>query len=417
MLIGFRVKNYLSFGDEAVLSFLKNNDICNKNAAIKINEDVELYKIMVVYGANAAGKSNLINALYSLKKMVVLSAKESVQGEELPVKAFRLNKNGGKEPTEFSIALYIDGCQYVYNVSLNKFCILKESLSAYPKGREQVWYVREKCENGEYIWKFGKGLKGNKTLWKTSTRDNALFLSTAVQLNSEQLRVISNWFANKLVVLRDSNVREFQTLSLLENRQEIHQNVVNFLRNADNTLTDIRVIKSKLNDKKLKGLPQELKDVILKGVGDKEVAEVRTSHVGTEGELVDFSFEEESTGTRKVFSLAAPFFRAADNGVVIVADELDTHLHPLLYKSLLSFFVGNSGNSQLMFTTHNTSYLSDKNLFDREQIWFVKRNGVSLSSELYSLGEFKPLADGDENYESMYLDGRYGATPKWNNVV
>ena len=417
MLIGFRVKNYMSFGEEAVLSFLKNNDSHDGCNTLKINENEELYKIMVVYGANAAGKSNLIKALYSLKQMVTLSAKESVQGEELPVKAFRLNKNSERKSTEFSIALYIDNCQYVYNVELNKACILKESLSAYPKGREQVWYVRERSENGEYAWKFGRGLKGNKTLWKTSTRDNALFLSTAVQLNSEQLRKISNWFSNKLIVLKDSNIKEYQTLSLLENKQEMHRSVANFLKNADNTLSDVRVIKSKLNDKKLRGLPQELKDIILKRAGDQEVAEVRTSHVNTEGGLVDFSFDEESTGTQKVFSLAAPFFRAADNGVVIIADELDTHLHPLLYKSLLSFFIGKGNGSQLMFTTHNTSYLSDKNLFDREQIWFVKRNEVSLSSELYSLGEFKPVENGNENYESMYLDGRYGATPKWSDVI
>ena len=406
MLIGFRVGNFRSFGEEQTLSFLSRSREADSQRQIH-SPSGRCWKLMAVYGPNAGGKSNLIRALAVFKNMVTLSAKETTLGEFLPVEPFELDHRQRSQPTEFEVEFVHQGCRYNYAFAATRQKVVSERLCAFPKGKVQLWFDRVLNENNRFDWTFGRQLKGSKQLWKESTRDNALFLSTAVQLNSEQLKPVAEWMQNRLIILPTAEISKDVTLQLWSSQEEKRADILAFLQKAD------RTIKSAALRKKASALshvPESLRQMI-ESTGGAAATEMRSYHEDDRKERVDFSLDQESTGTQKMFALAAPFLYAAEAGVTLVADELDSHLHPVLFKYLLRWYEKNSLTSQLLFTTHNTTYLSDPKLLEREQVWFVERNPETQTSELYPLSDFQPLKTGGENFEAMYLDGRYGATP------
>ncbi len=406
MLVGFRVKNFRSFGEEQTLSFLSRSRAEESGRQIHSTEE-NCWKLMTVYGPNASGKSNLIQALAVFKSMVTLSAKETTLGELLPVESFQLDQRLRDQPTEFEIEFVHQGCRYNYAFAATQKKVVSERLYAFPKGKAQLWFNRLLNENDRFDWTFGRQLRGSKQLWKESTRDNALFLSTAVQLNSEQLKPLAEWTQNHLIILSTAEISKDLTLKLWAAQEDKRAAVLDFLQKADRTIKSAALIKKTMA---LKNDNESLRRLIEPASG-REETEIRSYHEDDRKNRVDFSLDQESTGTQKMFALAAPFLSAVEAGVTLVADELDSHLHPVLFKYLLQWYEKNSRTSQLVFTTHNTTYLSDPKLFDREQVWFVERNPETQESELYPLSDFQPVKTGGENFEAMYLDGRYGATP------
>lgn len=412
MLIGFRVKNFRSFGEEQTLTFEAAKTLPESKRRIH-TADGDYYKLMAVYGPNAGGKSNLVRAIVAFKYLVMRSAKEYTQGDLLPAEPFMLDHQKRTEPTLFEAEFSYQGCRYNYQFSINRTKILSERLCAFPKGVRQIWFEREARADANYDWHFGRQFKGSKRLWKESTRDNALFLSTAVQLNSDQLKPVAEWIQQRLMVLPGNGIPKDVTVNMWLRGPEHQENVFNFVKKADRTITGMTLQRKKLKNGHLEEFSSE--DSV--SVPDDVVLELRSLHRDDLQQRVDFSFDQESTGTQKMFELAAPVLLTDQIEVTLVADELDTHLHPVLFKYLLQSINGNSQRSQLLFTTHNTTYLNDPDILGREQIWFVERHPKTQQSELYSLSDFHPLKSHEpENFEAMYLDGRYGATPDMEDV-
>lgn len=407
MLIGFRVRNFRSFGEDQTLTFEATETTPQSKRRIH-TADGDYYKLMAVYGPNAGGKSNLVRAITAFKYLVMRSAKEYTQGDLLPAEPFLLDHQLRTQPTSFEVEFSYQDCRYNYQFSIDRKKILNEKLCAFPKGVKQMWFAREVRIDGTYDWHFGRQFKGSKQLWKESTRDNALFLSTAVQLNSDQLKPVAEWIQQRLMVLPGNGIPKDVTANMWLRGPEHQENVFNFVKQADRTITGMTLQRRKLKNGHLEEFSP---DDLLNGPDDV-VLELKSLHHDDLQQRVEFPFDQESTGTQKMFELAAPVLLADQTEVTLVADELDTHLHPVLFKYLLKSINENSQRSQLLFTTHNTTYLSDEELLGREQIWFVDRHPQTQQSELYSLSDFHPLQSADyENFEAMYLDGRYGATP------
>lgn len=284
----------------------------------------------------------------------------------------------------------------------------------YKAFKPQRWFERRfDPETGKDQYSFGSGLKGQKSVWEGATRPNSLFLSMAVQLNSEQLRPVFDWFINKLVIFNEITPLSPQ-LTVQKLRQPQGKNAIcDFLKAADISIADIDIV-----TRKEPGQAVHFDLVAGKTeVRNEEVEEneLRFHHVTEQGKAV-FGMADESSGTRNLLLLAGPVLDILSKGVTLLIDELDTSLHTLLVRQLVHLFHNtktNTGNAQLIFSTHDTSLLDAPDLFRRDQIWFVEKDNDQASS-LYGLSDFSPRKN--EALERGYLMGRYGGLPLLTEV-
>ena len=412
MLVEFRVKNFRSLRDEVVLSLVASKDKTLQDTntlATGLKAAPYLLKSAVVYGANAGGKSNLIKALQFMRGVVLESATIIQPGQTFAVQPFRLDDRSASQPTQFEVTFIVGGVRYQYGFSMTPQRIVSEHLLVYKAFKPQRWFERHfDGESGKDVYEFGPGLKGAKNLWEGATRPNALFLSMAVQLNSEALRPVFDWFSTGLVIINEqaplSPQFSIQMLKEADGRKQICE----LLTAADVSIADIEVVTRKV--------PQQAVHVDLVAgkteMRSEEVEEqqLHFSHVTEHGRAV-FDLLDESNGTRNLLFLTGPILDILKKGLTLVIDELDTSLHTLLVRELVRLLHRpevNTGGAQLIFTTHDTSLLDAPDLFRRDQVWFVEKDRDQASA-LVALSEFSPRKN--EALERGYLMGRYGGVP------
>ncbi|EAK6196467.1 ATP-binding protein [Campylobacter coli] len=421
MLIEFRVENFLSIQDEQVLSMMASKDNTFFDSHTNGDKKLALLKSSVIYGANASGKSNIIKALAIMKKIVISSA-NGQRGDKLPIIPFLLGNEDNKS-TKFEIIFIQNDTKYQYGFILNSEKILEEWLLVFGESnRAQKWFERIYNEKEEkYNYSFGAKFLGSKQLWENSTRDNALFLSVAIQLNNEQLKPVFDFFLKYIRVTCTDSWNDGQEVTIDILRQD-KQKIISYLKRADLDIEDIVVEETELNKTNLmqENIPQEIKQMMQtdleKGARLKKT-DIKTIHTNQQGKQILFDMLElESQGTQKFFKLIGPWVEALEQGYTIVVDELNTHLHPLMTKFLVNLFHNenlNKSNAQLIFTTHDTSILN-QDVFRRDQIWFCEKQ--NKATKLYPLSDFKVRKD-KTNLENDYLLGRFGALPYFKEIL
>ncbi|WP_010099917.1 AAA family ATPase [Verminephrobacter aporrectodeae] len=418
MLIEFRVKNYRSLRDEQVLSLVASKDKTLQDShtqATGIRAAPFLVRSAVVYGANASGKSNLINALQNMRAVVTESA-TSKPDQPFAVQPFRLDADSIDQPIEFEATFLLDGVRYQYGFALSTQRVVSEHLLVYQAFKPQRWFTRRfDAGTGKDVYEFGSGLKGPKNLWERATRPNALFLSMAVQLNSDALRPVFDWFENRLLIINEH--ADFPLKRSIQGLQQADENkeICNFLSAADTGITGITVETRRVQVPRI-----SLSDSMAgkTGMQSEEMVEhtPRFHHVTERGKAV-FDLLDESSGTRKLLVFAGPVLDILRDGQTLVVDELDTSLHSLLLRELVRLFHDseiNTGGAQLIFTTHDTSLLDAPELFRRDQVWLVEKDRDQASA-LVSLSEFSPRKN--EALERGYLAGRYGGVPLLSHAL
>lgn len=411
MLIEFKVANYKSVKDEQTLSLVasKNRELADSNTFGSGVFNARLLHSAAIYGPNASGKTNLLAALFMMQAIVTESSLDKRRGDDLPVEPFRLDPKSRDEPTEFEVFFVSGGVRYQYGFSATTTHIADEWLYAFPEKRAQHWFSRTR-EKGKYKWEFGPSLKGEKKLWQKSTRDNALFLSTAVQLNSKQLQPVYDWFKDTLCIVGIGGWAPVFTASLCETGDK--NRILDFLKKADLGIDDIHVKEAFLDWKNFPDMSDALKNEVAKTFETNMKYEIKAIHKDSSGKEIEFDFVyDESEGTRKIFALAGPLLDGLQKGHVLCIDELHSSLHPDLVKFLVGLFNSrktNTGHAQLVFTTHETSVLNQR-VLRRDQIWFCEKD-EEQATVLYPLSDFRPRKD-ITNLEAAYLSGRYGAVP------
>ncbi len=410
MLLEFRLRNYRSFAEEQTFSLVASKDdhLAEENTApTKVKSIPRALRSGVVYGANASGKSNLLRALLLMRGVVVKSATLKPD-QTFNVQPFRLDNELPSQPTMFEVTVVLDGVRHQYGFEFTPTRIVREWLLVYRTARPQAWFERHfdpKSEKDTY--EFSSFLTGQKSVWQEATRPNALFLSTAVQLNSEQLTPLHQWFSSSLVVLPEGGYLPFGFSTNIIQDPEGARSISTLMRSADIAIDTITAVKRK-------GLQREFQF-------DVQTGEAVTRQV--EGELLipmfkhhagkvaaEFELGDESQGTQKLFSLAGPLLDIIDQGKVLVIDELDRSLHPLLVRQIVRTFhdpARSEAGAQLIFSTHDTSLL-DTDLLRRDQIWLAEKTKAQ-ASQLVPLTEFSPRKG--EALEKGYLGGRYGGVP------
>ncbi|MCX9025078.1 MAG: ATP-binding protein [Candidatus Methanoperedens sp.] len=433
MLIEFSVENFRSIKDKVTLSMVSSSDKSLDNNLIRTNSlgEDSLLRSSVIYGANASGKSNIVLAFRFLK-MLVRNSHRNQKGTKLGVTPFKLDPNYLSKPSKFDVVFIKNNTKYVYGVSVTNEKVIDESLYHYPEGRKALLFKRENTTD----YKFAADIKEQK-FFSDMTLENVLYLSRSTQLNYQKLSEPFDWFKDTLKIItaedtfnlteftirrfnEDNNLKEY----MLKAFKEADIGIDDFSASFEKVSTDEGTITS--NDEKIIEISKLIAQIsnvssvdndifISDNKGNLNKINIRTIHTvfkGKSNELkVSFEFDEESDGTKKMFSLIGPWIDALSNGRTLIVDELDTKLHHLLNVFLIKLFndpTQNKNNAQLIFTTHNTNLLS-LDLFRRDQIWFTEKNPNTGSTSLYSLLEFKQRKDQD--IQKGYLAGRYGAIP------
>lgn len=417
MLIEFKVTNFRSIKETQTLSMVAGNAAKDKELAdnafdSSIPKLGSLLKSAVIYGPNAAGKSNLVAAVAFVEAMVLGSAKEAQVGEPIEINPFRLDAANRLQDTEFELHFIAEGIRYQYGFSLNAERIISEWLTAYPNGKAQYWFERQFDANTQqYEYQFSPSFEKGKARQERAdfTIQNNLYLSVAVQKNSQQLLPVFTWFQKKLHRISSMNhLHEGRTSDLCQS-DEGKLKVLAFMNAAGIPFADISIDKKSFTESDLpEDMPAEIRERLLKDLqGAIKFVPKLLYRSNDSNNLVPFDLDDESDGTKALFAFAARWLDLLENDQVLFVDEIDRSLHPLLVHYLVNLLHCSNSKAQLIFTTHDTTLLS-QNIMRTDQVWFVEKD-KQQSTQLYSLADYSPRLN--EAIEARYLNGRYGAIP------
>jgi uncharacterized protein len=417
MLLEFSVTNYRSILQRQTLSmvassYFKEQELLNSFEIAPTAKTPRVLRSAVLYGPNASGKSTLIQALSFMQEQVINSQRTSQPGDEIDAVPFKLTKKSRSADSEFEVSFVEQGVRYEYGFRCNRLRFAEEWLLAYPSGRAQKWFHRVfDPKTSKDVYKFSERFEGGskRKVWTEQTRANALFLSTAITLNNAQLRPAFDWFKRRLQVINETaTLHPGYTIKRCQDTSD-KSKIIEFMNSADLSIADIRLKTDVFSADALpKGLPAEMKEDFTKKFKGKELVTVKYVHSDSQtNEPIEFDADEESDGTRALFAFAGPWLDVTENELVLVVDELDTSLHPLLVQHLVKRLHHTGKKAQLIFTTHDTTLLSQK-LLRRDQVWFMEKD-ANRASKLYPLSDFSPR--DNEAVERGYLNGRYGGIP------
>ena len=413
MLLEFKVKNFRSFKDEQTLRLAASRDRSSihkdlaKTNVHKTGGDFSprVLSSAVVMGANASGKSNLIFALQCMRSIILGSAHANMKDHITP---FLFDDETAVSPTEFEATIMVDGVRYQYGFSITPERVVHERLNFWPAVRRQTLFERRFNEKSkEDKIKPQDGLKGPKKSWKEATRPDALFLSVATMLNSQDFKPVFEWFAKKCIIFNEHRP-QFQNYTAKSiGKKSVKQEILSLMNSADISIKDISVEKKKFTGHAINidadtGEAELEPDTI-------ERQEVTFHHQGTKRDIA-FGMDQESAGTRVLFALAGPILNILKTGQTLIVDELDRSLHPILLKELVWLFHDPELNTgaQLIFSAHDATLLDTVGLFRPDQIWLTDKR-KDMSTKLYSFEDFS--MSEIRNMMRNYLGGRYGGTP------
>lgn len=412
MICEFSVRNFRSVKSLQTVSLeampIKSRDEqTDHNSVAEVTRGLSLLRSCGIYGANGSGKSNLIKALQAMQRFVA----ESMKDEYALRKAYNpfvLDQSSESEPVFFQVVFWVEGVRYRYGFELMSDRVKSEWLFAVLVKKEVMLFTRfDAAFTLSHKWfPEGKGLEA-----KTSLTN--LFVNVAGSYNGLHARRVRNFFLRDLLVSggdSDSVLRGF-TVDYLQD-EESRRKIVDFLNLADFGFKDIRLKQTRLVDdagRSLGSLVQEGRFVDpLLVITERDVFDEQGNRVASRSMLMD---ENESAGTVKMFNYSGAVLNALERGSVVVLDEFDSKMHPMLTLRMIEMFNSceiNKRGAQLVFVTHDTNLLNGS-LLRRDQIYFAEKNSRN-ETYFYSLADFKGVRN-DASYGKDYIRGKYGAVP------
>jgi AAA15 family ATPase/GTPase len=439
MLLRFTVENVLSFREETEFSMLATSDDKHESHLLTGAHGERVLRGAGVYGANGHGKTKFVEAIASFKEIVCSGV---ASGKKIPTKPFKYSKNK-ENPSKYVINFEVAGVAYEYGLLLVRSHILEEWLFGRPNKREVQYFERVSAvtKGGGYETTIEIGPRLRAEIGKRKvnrdfidfvaegTRENQPFLFEAVERNVVELKPVMDWFKHCLVIVQaDSQynrlhnrakddkgfvkfVSEFMQMADIGIDHIKLQEVAFDLENHNLSILDDTDILQDLEEGEAIQLGDQDGVVIAikknKG-GEMSAMRFQSVHKNSSGDLVEFSMDEESAGTRRLLNLMPILIDIQTGGKTYIIDELDRKLHPLLAYRFIEALLGRASDGQVVFTTHNT-HLIDVELLRRDEIWFVEkdRDGVS---RLSSLAQMKVRTD--LNLQRGYMNGRFGGVPR-----
>lgn len=417
MLVDFTVENYRSIKEPVTLSAVaqkqsdRQTSQSSKRKRVKSDHeiapgyhvegwDIELLPVLAIFGANASGKSNVIQALDYLLLMMSHSTQEAVALQKFfkyaKLDHFKLDSISIHNATKFELRTIFNNAIYTYSLELNQNHVLLEKLdyALNTTKRPRRLFHRQWNENNKnFIWKTGDDFAGAHNQLQDNIRENELFISTLVKLKVDIIESFLDWLRT---IWHGINLgSEDLYLALIPN----NQNASGFNQTLEEALNIIQKFNTGLSRIEFKKKSDER-------IGYNIYA-VHNTHDGNE---IQWLFDEESLGTQRLFQLAFHIVVSLGIGGLIIVDELGTNIHPNIVRSIIRMFQNpktNPRNAQLILTSHDNT-LQRNNLLRRDQIWFTQKRS-DQSTELYPLTDFH--VRNDLAIDKAYLDGRFGAVP------
>ena len=419
MLVAFAMTNYTCFRDRQELSMEAVPRASRDNTyafSTGIRRFPRLNRVSAIYGPNGSGKSRFVEGLDFARNFVIGSSREGQSGDAIQHVPFVFDAETKGQPTSFETSFIQDDTAYEYGFSIDRRRVHDEWLLAWPPGGRMRRLLDRSFDpdTEEETWGFGPSVRGHKELWRSSTRPNSLFVSTAAQLNSTTFRPVVDWFRN-LQVVAAGGIDPGYTIEIAKESPDLKQRVLAFLKDADIAVSDIR---TRTENRRLDELsppppPEVMEELSKVGRATIELVYVSFEHSPAgNGERQYLDIDDESDGTRRLFAFAGPWLDVLDNNRVVVIDELDRSLHPLLVASLIRR-INSAGaredgqRAQLVATLHDVTLLRD--VLDRSQIWFTEKDRDTEAATLTPLSDFRPRPR--EALVRGYLGGRYGGVP------
>ena len=399
MLIRFSFKNFKSFKNENCLD-MEATSLKEHEYNVAKTENGEYLKVSAIYGANASGKTNVLQAFDYMKKRILVSddSKKNSPIDEENIYSFMINN----DPIALEVEILAKNNKiYKYGFEVLKDTIISEWLF---EKRVNKFYVIFERENNNV------SMKPNKISDLVNIDERTLFLNiySKIDRNNEDFSNVYDWFVNSMYLdLGNPNFERLinNRVSLKILSDEIYKKeLLKFIKTFDSGIEGIKTTPDSIEAVK----------------NNNGIIDIEVLHRGENGKLKALPFYLESNGTRKMFHLFDFFMDALKNGMVLFVDELDAKLHPLLTRYIINLFhnsLTNIGNGQLIYSTHDTVNLN-KETFRRDEIWFAEKDKDGIS-EIYALSDY--ILEDDKNagkkvrndatYNKDYLTGRYGAIP------
>lgn len=410
MIIEFSVENFRSFKDRVTFNMDSSSSKKFSQNLINLDGGNNLLKSAVIYGANSAGKSNLIKAIDFMKGMVMNSHTFTVNSKIPFVVPFKLSKATQNKPSKFELIFLFGGKTYRYGFSCNSTKVFEEYLFEKSTKKEKLVFSRDNTK------KFKFGIDAEKQeLYQSQTIDNTLYISRATQLGYDKTKNIYDYFSENIIVnlnltnVNTSNCIDY-TLDKIKDDSKFKDKILDILMKADfGGIENILITKQKVPVKKVTFSFSNVDPDFESTDGfDDIIYKVQTIHRTDDGIIVYFDLNDESEGTKKTLFILGPLLNIMEEDKVLFIDELDSSLHPEITRMIVKLFNSKQNKSgQLIFTTHDTTLL-DNELFRKDQIYFCSKDQNHFTT-LSSLLDYDIRQDID--FERAYLNGRIGGVP------
>src|SRR5258708_5780238 len=409
MLIGFRFQNFRSFLAEQSFSFSTSSDRTHESTHLietGMKAVPRISKAAIVFGPNASGKTNLLSALATFRDLILHSSGYSDSQFSERHTPFRFGPSM-TQPTEFEIDVLLDRVRYRYAISYDSQRIRFERLLVYRTGKSQRWFERrfEDATRKDTWAPFSPNFNGPREMWRKATRPKALFLTTAAQLNSEQLAPLLDWVEHRLEILFPGDMTDVNRIAMRIQDETFKTRVLELLSAVDIHVDDVRFAEQ--DPSRADPTPPPGTGFLRRGSAHRSI-EFLHARDGLVPMWLDSVFE--AAGTQRLIGLFGPLLQAAENGKLLLIDEFDASLHPLVARFLIRLINDprvSSKGAQLLLTSHNTT-LMDLDILRRDEIWLVQLDDKHASNLLPLLWS-SPRTH--ELIAKNYLKGRYGAVP------
>jgi AAA15 family ATPase/GTPase len=410
MLLQFTVNNFKSIKNTTIFSMATSSKDEGKSFKIK---KYELLQSAIIYGANASGKSNFLKAMAFMRRIVLNRDKVILSTDKLLHYPFQLSTETEDSSSSFEMVFFIKEIKYRYGFEIDDTTVYAEWLYADENGKESKLFYRDIDEDELYInrIKFKEGLK-------LKVSKNQLFLWKCDQESGEISASILQWFSRLNMIDGMENEQYISEAMRQMEDEKYKKELVALIKTADIGIEDVLLDEKDIPKSVIEEmpLPPELKKQLLASDTLKDMS-LLTHHKkydenNNEVGMTTFELDkEESKGTQKFFKMSAPILNTLRDGKILIIDELDASLHPMLTKHLIKLFHNetiNKHNAQLIFATHDTNLLHES-MFRRDQIWLTQKDKYGVT-ELYSLAQFKNIRK-NEDFEKKYIQGKYGGVP------
>lgn len=423
MLLRFRVINHRSIRDEAELSLVSSS--LKTRTPLDGDWIKATTRVAAIYGANASGKSSLLDAIDYMHAAIISSATEWLTEKRFPRNPFRLDSDSASKDSLFEVDLVAAGVRYIYGFEVNDDGVQKEWLYSYPSGKRRVLFERDASE--ERVVFFGRTLAGDNSTLARATKPRSLLLSMAEEVEHEALSDIRQAILRGIRYARITDVDRTQRIDWIRKKlaedAELKAHAEALIRAADLGITKIELVRRKLDAKNRDMLTElhrslsgisGMDSVPLEEFLDHAELSIKLVHEVEGAKPTAFHLVEESDGTVAWLSLVVPALHALRHGETLLIDEVGASLHPVLTAELIRIFKDpdlNPSGGQLIFTSHDTPLMGNLigGTLERDEVWFTEK-GPDGATALYALEEFSVREGG--NFEKRYLEGRFGALPQ-----